>query len=67
LEQQGKTNLKHSLTKRCQTAISDPIDPSADPTSQSVALRTQLVQAKQELDALLNADFRIVPDIPSDL
>ena len=53
----GGTNEKHPLSKRCETAMAVPPDPSADEAA--AATRIRLTLAKQELDALLDQDFRI--------
>lgn len=63
LQRAGKTNFKHPLSKRCEKALAEPIDPSAD--HEAVVVRHQLTQAMQELNALLNDDFRIVPGVVS--
>jgi len=59
LHRAGTTNRKLPLDKRCEKILAEPIDPTADPAA--VALRDQLQQVRHELDALLAADFRIVP------
>lgn len=59
LQQAGSTNLRRPLSKRCEKAMAEPLDPSSD--QRAVALRRQLTQARQEFDALLNDNFRIVP------
>ena len=55
----GGTNERHSLTKRCETAMAEPPDPSPDATV--LVTRDQIRRAKRELDALLNEEFRIAP------
>lgn len=57
LARAGNTNLKRPLAKRCESALAEPIDPSSDPAAW--AIRGQLQKASQELDALLDQDFRI--------
>ncbi len=59
LHQAGGTNLKRPLSKRCEKAAAEPLGAFDDPAT--VMLRQRITQAKQELDALLNRDFRIVP------
>ena len=63
LQRAGKTNFKHPLSKRCEKALAEPIDLAAN--QEAVALRRQLTQAMQELNVLLNEDFRIVPGVVS--
>lgn len=59
LMQCGATNMKHPLSKRCESAMAEPIDPSSDATT--VQMRSQLSQTMQKLDALLDQEFRIDP------
>jgi hypothetical protein len=61
LQQAGRTNPRRPLSKRWEKAMSEPMDPSSD--QESAALRARLTQAMHELNALLNADFRIVPGV----
>jgi uncharacterized protein len=63
LHRAGSTNLKRPLSKRCEKALAEPLDPSSDP--ETVALRSRLTQAMQQLNALLNDHFRIVPGVVS--
>jgi Fe-S-cluster containining protein len=63
LQQAGKTNLKHPLSKRCEKALAEPVDLVSN--QEAAAFRRQLTQAMQELNALLNDDFRIVPGVVS--
>ena len=63
LHRAGSTNLKRALSKRCEKAMAEPVAPSSAP--ETVALRSRLTQAMQELNALLNDDFRIVPGVVS--
>jgi Fe-S-cluster containining protein len=63
LEQAGRTNFKHPLSKRCEKVLAEPIDLVSN--QEAVALRHQLTQALQELNVLLNDDFRIVPGVVS--
>ena len=62
LQRAGRTNLNRPLSKRCEKAMAEPLDPAAQ---EAVTLRSQLTQAMQELNALLNDDFRIVPGVVS--
>jgi uncharacterized protein len=57
LARAGNTSHKRPLAQRCESALAEPIDPSGDQAAW--ALRSQLQQASQELDALLDQDFRI--------
>ena len=53
LETAGGTNLKRPLSKRCEKALTEPA--SDDGT---VQLQSRLQLAMQELNALLDHDFR---------
>ena len=55
----GGTNMKQPLSKRCETAMAEPLDPSSD--AAVVQTRRQLSRAMKELDALLDQEFRIEP------
>ena len=55
----GGTNAHRALSKRCEQAISDPGDETAD--AAVVEIRAHLMRAKRELDALLDQEFRITP------
>jgi len=55
LDESGKTDPKRPLTKRYEKITAEPVDPS-DP--KAVALRGQLTLAMQELEELLDKDFR---------
>lgn len=59
LQRSGSTNTRHPLSKRCDTAMAVPLDPSSD--AATVETRNQLTRAMHELDALLDRDFRIAP------
>jgi Fe-S-cluster containining protein len=61
LKQAGPTNPKQPLSKRCEKVLAEPLGPTAAPSA--VAQQTRLKLAMQELDALLNADFRNVPGV----
>lgn len=64
LHQCGATNRKHPLSKRCETAMAEPLDASSDEAM--VQMRTRLSHAMQKLDALLDLDFRITPAEPAE-
>lgn len=55
----GGSNMKQPLSKRCETAMAEPLDPSSD--AAVVQTRHQLSRAMRELDALLDQEFRIEP------
>lgn len=59
LRQAGKTNFKRPLSKRYEKAMAEAIAPSSDET---MALQSRLKTAMQELNLLLDGDFRIVPN-----
>ena len=59
LRQCGATNMKHPLSKRCETAMAEPLDPSSDETV--VQTRSRLSDVMRKLDDLLDQDFRIDP------
>ena len=56
LQECGKTNLKKPLTKRYEKITAEPVDPTSDPTI--IARREELTRLMQELDALIETDFR---------
>ena len=62
LLQCGAANMKHPLSKRCETAMAEPLDPSSD--AAVVQARSQLSHTMQKLDALLDQEFRIDPPEP---
>lgn len=64
LQQCGAMNAKHPLSKRCETAMAEPLDASAD--AAVTRTRDQLSHAMQKLDAMLDRDFRITPAEPAD-
>ena len=64
LGQCGATNMKHPLSKRCETAMAEPLDSSSDAVL--VQNRHRLSQVMQKLDALLDKDFRVSPAEPLD-
>lgn len=59
LAQAGTTDPKRPLAKRCEKIMAEPLDASADQAT--VALRDQIAHAMQELEAILDRDFRPVP------
>ena len=63
LHASGGTNLKRPLTKRFDKAMAEPLDASSE--AAAVALRTQLVRAMQELNDLLDREFRVTPPGPA--
>ena len=63
LQRAGGSNAKKPLSKRCETAMAEPLDDSSDPAT--VELRASLTQAMQELDTILDQDFRIAPGCES--
>jgi uncharacterized protein len=61
LQASGTTDPKRPLSKRCEKIMAEPLDPSADESA--VSLRQDLIRAMEELDELLDRDFR--PPRPS--
>ena len=59
LARAGGTNPKRPLAKRCEKAMAEPLDASSDPAA--IALHEALTHAMQELNAVLDADFRLFP------
>ena len=59
LQQAGGTNAKRPLSKRCEKAMAEPLDPSSEQAA--VDLRSRLTLAMQELDAFLDQEFRLTP------
>ena len=55
----GGTNAKRPLAKRCEKIMAEPLDASSDQAA--IAIRDTLTRAMQELDAVLDADFRLLP------
>ena len=64
LHRAGGTNERKPLSKRCEKVMAEPLDASSDPAT--VELRTALTQAMEELDAILDQDFRIAPGCESE-
>ncbi len=58
LEKTGPTDPKRPLSKRCEKVMAEPVDGSDD--NPAALLRGELTRALQELETLLNDDFRIV-------
>jgi Fe-S-cluster containining protein len=59
LQRSGGTNLKRPLSKRFEKVMAEPTEALTDPAA--VELRKRLTLAKQDLDVVLNQDFRIMP------
>ena len=59
LQRAGVTNPKRPLSKRYEKIMAEPPDPDADP--ESAELRSRITLAMQELDALLDQEFRPDP------
>ena len=59
LARAGRTDAKKPLTKRCEKILAEPLDATSDPDA--LALRKALTRAMQELNAMLDADFRLIP------
>jgi Fe-S-cluster containining protein len=57
LNRAGRTNSKKPLAKRCEKIMAEPIDSSAD--FQVASLHRELATAMEELDAMLDRDFRV--------
>ena len=55
----GGINMKQPLSKRCETAMAEPLNPSSD--AAVVQTRSQLSHAMKELNALLDQEFRMEP------
>jgi Fe-S-cluster containining protein len=60
LEKTGGTNPKRPLSKRCEKAMAEPLHADSDPAA--VELRNQLTLAMNELDAMLDREFRVHRD-----
>ncbi len=59
LARAGRTDPKRPLAKRCEKILAEPLDESSHPAG--LALRADLTHAMGELNAVLDADFRLVP------
>lgn len=64
LSRSGGTNLKQPLSKRCETAMAEPLDLSSD--EDVVLIRGRLTDAMQKLNTLLDQEFRIEPVEPAE-
>ena len=51
------TDAKKPLMKRCDKALAERLDPKADDEAQK--LRSQLILAMQELETMLDEEFRV--------
>ena len=58
LARSGSTSAKRPLAKRCEKIMAEPLDASSDPAA--LALRDDLTRAMQELNAILDTDFRLI-------
>ena len=61
LQKSGRTNPKRPLSKRCEKATAEPITAASEPDD--IEVRDQLTHAMQELDSLLDREFRIQPSV----
>ena len=59
LQHAGGTNLKRPLSKRFEKVLAEPPEAITDPSA--AELRNRLTLAMQELNVILNQDFRITP------
>jgi hypothetical protein len=57
LDEAGTTDPKRPLSKRCEKILAEP---SFDPPM--MAIHQQITREFQELDAILDAEFRVPPD-----
>ncbi|CAN5894811.1 hypothetical protein BH11VER1_BH11VER1_01860 [soil metagenome] len=57
LEKAGGENTRRPLSKRYESVTTVPLDASADETTQG--FRQELMESFEELDALLDAEFRV--------
>ena len=53
LQQAGKTDPKRPLSKRCEKVMAEPAE------GEALEVRTRLALAMQELEAVLDAEFRL--------
>ena len=60
LHRAGGTNIKRPFSKRCEKVMAEPLAALTDPAA--VELRNRLTLAMQELNVILNQEFRITPD-----
>jgi Fe-S-cluster containining protein len=59
MAQAGRTDPQRALSKRYEKILAEPLDPTSPPAV--LALREALTAAFKSLEAVLDADFRIVP------
>jgi len=59
LQQEGTTNVSKPLLKRCEQATIEPPEAGADPVLSEI--REKIGRLMDELDALLDQDFRVTP------
>ena len=57
LQQAGATDVKRPLSKRCEKALAEPLHSDSD--EKTVTLHRELTREMAELDAILDADFRV--------
>lgn len=57
LEKAGGANAKRPLSKRCEAVMVMPLDACSDQVA--ITFRSELAQSFQELDQLLDKDFRV--------
>ena len=57
LQQAGATAQKRPLSKRCEQALAVPLHSDSD--EKTVTLHRELTREMAELDAILDADFRV--------
>lgn len=62
LRADGKSR-KGPLSRRCEAALAEPFDATSHP--EMIAEREELARGLAELDAILDADFRIPPTAPA--
>jgi len=60
LHEAGKTDPKKPLTKRYEKITAEPVDLSSE--QKTIELRSQLTRAMQQLETLLEKDFRPLVD-----
>jgi len=60
----GGSNPKRPLSKRCETAMAEPLHATSDPAA--VELRERFTRAVRELDELLDREFRVGPNDESE-
>ena len=55
LQQAGKTDAKRPLSKRCEKVVAEPAE------AEALEVRERLAQEMLELEAMLDAEFRLTP------